>query len=139
MSKIDSGSDGVEAIALSALRAQQARMRVIAENMANAGSTAATPGGEPYRRQAPVFTVAKVSGGHGVSMSVRPDPKPFNKEYAPGNPAADGAGYISTPNVDSLIEAMDMKDAMRAYEANLNVLDTQGAMDTRTLSLLKSS
>jgi flagellar basal-body rod protein FlgC len=137
MSKIDSGSDGVEAIALSALRAQQARMRMIAENIANAGSTAATPGGEPYRRQAPVFAVAKVNGGHGVSMSVRPDPTPFGKEYAPGNPAADRTGYVSTPNVDSLIEAMDMKDAMRAYEANLNVLENQGAMDTRTLSLLK--
>jgi flagellar basal-body rod protein FlgC len=139
MSKIDSGSDGVEAIALSALRAQQARMRMIAENLANAGSTAKTPGGEPYRRQAPVFAVAKVNGGDGVSMTARSDPRPFGKEYAPGNPAADQAGYVATPNVDSLIEALDMKDAMRAYEANLNVLENQGAMDTRTLSLLKSS
>jgi flagellar basal-body rod protein FlgC len=82
--------------------------------------------------------VAKVGGGHGVTMSVRPDPAPFTKEYAPGNPAADPAGFVSMPNVDSLIEALDMKDAMRAYEANLNVLDTQGDMDKSTLSILKS-
>ena len=138
MAKIDGGGDGVSAIAVSALRAQQARMRIIAENMANSGSTAATPGGLPYRRQAPVFEVMPVGGGHGVRMkSAQPDPTPFRKEYAPGHPAADPAGYVLMPNVDGLIEAMDMKDAMRAYEANLNVLENQDAMDRSTLSLLK--
>ena len=68
---------------------------------------------------------------------VRPDPTPFRKEYEPGHPAADPAGYVLMPNVDGLIEAMDMKDAMRAYEANLNVLENQDAMDKSTLSLLK--
>lgn len=137
MSKID--GEGANGIALSALRAQQARMRIIAENMANSSSTAATPGGEPYRRQVPVFEVARMTdGGAGVRMkSVKPDPSPFGKDYDPGHPAADAAGYVLTPNVNGLIEGLDMKQAMRAYEANLNVLETQDAMEKSTLSLLQ--
>lgn len=138
MSKIEGGGEGASAIAVSALRAQQARMRIIAENMANSNSTAATPGGEPYRRQAPVFEVAKVEGGHGVRMRAAvPDRSPFTKQYDPGHPAADKDGYVLLPNVNGLVEAMDIKDAMRAYEANLNVLENQDAMDKSTLSLLK--
>lgn len=137
MSKI--AGDGASGIALSALRAQQARMRIIAENMANSSSTAATPGGEPYRRQVPVFEVARMAdGGTGVRMrGVKPDPSPFSKDYDPGHPAADAAGYVLKPNVNGLIEALDMKQAMRAYEANLNVLETQDAMEKSTLSLLQ--
>lgn len=136
MSKI--GEGGVAAIAASALRAQQARMRIIAENMANSSSTASTPGGEPYRRQAPVFKVMKIDGANGVQMSrVAADPAPFTKNYEPGHPAADAAGYVLTPNVNGLIEGLDMKNAMRAYEANLNVLENQDAMEKRTLDLLK--
>ena len=138
MSKIDNGGDGTSAIAISALKAQQARMRIIAENMANSQSVASTPGGEPYRRQVPVFAVAETAGGEGVRMKgVKPDPSPFGKEYAPGNPAANAAGYVLLPNVDGLVEAMDMKNAQRAYEANMNVLETQDEMEKRTLSLIQ--
>lgn len=138
MVKVNSTGDGAGAIAASALRAQQARMRIIAENMANSDSTAATPGGEPYRRQIPVFQVAPVEGGEGVRMKgVRPDMSAFGKTYAPGNPAADASGYVLTPNVNGLVEGLDMKNAMRAYEANLNVLETQDAMEKSALSLLK--
>jgi len=127
-----------QAVAVSALRAQQARMRVIAENLANSNSTSKTPGGDPYRRQAPVFQTAKVAGAQGVKMSrVAPDKTPFNSVYEPGNPSADAKGYVKTPNVDPLIEAMDMRDAQRAYEANLNVIETARSMDQRTLDLLK--
>jgi flagellar basal-body rod protein FlgC len=132
-------SSTTQSIAVSALRAQQSRMRIIAENMANANSTARTPGGEPYRRQAPVFRATTVAGGGtGVKMErAVPDRAPFNSAYDPGNPSADATGYVKTPNVDPLIEAMDMRDAQRAYEANLNVIETARAMDTRTLDLLK--
>jgi flagellar basal-body rod protein FlgC len=127
-----------QAVAASALRAQQARMRVIAENLANANSTARTPGGDPYRRQAPVFEPARVAGATGVRMTgAQPDQKPFKVEYEPGNPAADAQGYVKLPNVDSLVEAMDMREAQRAYEANLNVIETARAMEMRTLDLLK--
>lgn len=127
-----------QAIAVSALRAQQARMRIIAENLANANSTSKAPGGDPYRRQAPVFQATTVAGGKGVKMSrVAPDRTPFNMTYEPGHPSADAKGYVKTPNVDPLVEALDMRDAQRAYEANLNVIETARAMDSRTLDLLK--
>jgi flagellar basal-body rod protein FlgC len=129
---------GAASIATSALRAQQARMRIIAENLANANSTSSTPGGDPYRRQAPVFEPTRVPGGTGVKMArVVPDSTAFKSDYAPGNPSADASGYVKLPNVDPLIEAMDMRDAQRAYEANLNVIETARSMDQRTLDLLK--
>jgi flagellar basal-body rod protein FlgC len=127
-----------QAVAASALRAQQARMRIIAENLANANSTSRTAGGNPYRRQVPVFQPATVAGANGVSMArVAADPSQFRSAYEPGNPAADAQGYVKEPNVDPLIEALDMKEAQRAYEANMNVIETSRAMDSRTLDLLK--
>jgi len=127
-----------QAVAASALRAQQARMRIIAENLANANSTSKTPGGDPYRRQAPVFEPTKVSGGRGVKMvRVEADQTDFRTEYDPGNPSADAKGYVKLPNVNTLVEALDMREAQRAYEANLNVIETARAMEMRTLDLLK--
>lgn len=126
------------AVAVSALKAEQARMRVIAENIANADSTATTPGGTPYRRQMPVFTTSKVDGANGVRMAqVRPDSSDFRMEYDPGHPAADAKGYVKRPNVEPLVEALDMREAQRAYEANLNIIDTTRAMENSTLDILK--
>ena len=127
-----------QAIAVSALKAQQARMRIIAENLANSNSTSSTAGGNPYRRQAPVFLPTQVAGGTGVKMArVVPDTTEFKTDYQPGNPSANAQGYVKLPNVDPLIEALDMREAQRAYEANLNVIETARAMDMRTLDLLK--
>ena len=126
-------------VAASALRAQQARMRVIAENMANADSVSATAGGDPYRRQIPVFTpVTLPDGSKGVKMSsVAADQTPFKSQYEPGAPSADAKGYVKMPNVDPLIEAMDMRDAQRAYQANLSVIETSRSMQSSILDLLK--
>jgi len=125
-------------VAASALRAQQARMRVIAENMANADSVSQTAGGDPYRRQVPVFApVMLPDGQQGVAMSrVAQDPTPFNVVHRPGDPAADANGNVKLPNVDSLVEALDMRDAQRAYEANLSVIETARSMQNSTLDLL---
>ena len=113
-------------------------MRVIAENLANSDSTSRTAGGDPYRRQVPVFEPTNVDGGQGVKLSrVAADPSDFRTEYAPGHPGADAKGYVKLPNVDPLVEALDMREAQRAYEANLNVIETARAMDLRTLDLLK--
>ena len=68
---------------------------------------------------------------------VRPDQRDFRKEYDPAHPAADADGYVLRPNVDTLVEAMDMREAQRAYEANLNVIETARSMDSRTLDILK--
>jgi flagellar basal-body rod protein FlgC len=138
MADIKPVSGAAQSIAASALRAQQGRMRIIAENLANANSTSKTPGGDPYRRQAPVFEVTKVEGGQGVKMSrVEPDQTDFRTEYEPGHPSADANGYVKLPNVNTLVEALDMREAQRAYEANLNVIETARAMEVRTLDLLK--
>ncbi|WP_339913354.1 flagellar basal body rod protein FlgC [uncultured Brevundimonas sp.] len=126
------------AVAASALKAQQSRMRVIAENIANAESTATVAGGQPYRRQIPVFEARNVDGATGVTLAqVRPDMSDFRSEYDPSHPAANAEGYVLRPNVNSLVEAMDMREAQRAYEANLNVIETARAMDSRILELLK--
>ena len=126
-------------VAATALRAQQARMRVIAENMANADSVSTTAGGDPYRRQVPIFTPVTLAGGaKGVAMtSAAPDQTPFKSEYQPGNPSADAKGYVKLPNVDPLVEALDMRDAQRAYEANLTVIETARAMQSSTLDIIK--
>src|ERR1700749_1862486 len=94
-------SNTAVAVATSALKAEQSRMRVIAENLANADSTAQTPGGDPYRRQIPVFEVRPVAGAKGVTLSrVVADETQFGSEYAPGHPAADAKGYVKLPNVN---------------------------------------
>jgi len=127
------------AIASSALHAQQTRMRVIAENIANADSTSQTPGGDPYRRQIPVFTPTQVTkGATGVKMNgIAADTAPFRQEFNPQHPAADSKGYVKMPNVEPLVEALDMKEAQRAYDANLNVIETQRAMASRTLDIIR--
>src|SRR6202167_219677 len=93
-------SDAVLSAAASALRAQQSRMRVIAENMANADSVSKTAGGDPYRRQVAVFTPVSLPGGvQGVAMTqVAQDPRPFPIQYQPGHPAADDKGNVKMPN-----------------------------------------
>ena len=138
MADIKPMTGATQSIAATALRAQQARMRVIAENMANANSVSRQPGGDPYRRQVPVFTPVKTDAGQGVRVArVEPDRKDFRNVYDPGHPSADASGYVKLPNVDTLGEALDMKEAQRAYEANLNVIETARAMEMRTLDMLK--
>jgi flagellar basal-body rod protein FlgC len=139
MSDATTSANATMGIAASALQAQQSRMRVIAENLANADSVAQTAGGDPYRRRQPVFEPHKMpTGGTGVAMTrVQDDLTPFKTEYNPGHPAADAKGYVKLPNVDPLIEAMDMREAQRAYEANLNVIETARTMESRTLDILK--
>ena len=125
-------------VAASALRAQQSRMRIIAENIANANSTSPVAGGDPYRRQMPVFQARDLNGTTGVVLAdVRPDQSDFKLEYDPSHPAANAEGYVRRPNVDTLVEAMDMREAQRAYEANLNVIETARVMESRTLDIIK--
>src|SRR6202051_1251838 len=101
-------------IATSGLRAQAGRMRVISENIANADSTASTAGGEPYRRKVPTFSseLDRTLDAKVVSLGkVRPDPSAFRVKHDPGNPAADAAGNVKYPNVNTLVELSDMRDA----------------------------
>jgi flagellar basal-body rod protein FlgC len=128
-------------IATSGLRAQAGRMRVISENVANADSTAATPGGDPYRRKVPTFSseLDRTLDAKVVALGrIRPDPSAFRIKHDPGNPAADAAGNVKYPNVNSLVEMTDMRDAQRSYEANINIITATRRMIQRTLDILKA-
>ncbi len=128
-------------IAASGLRAQAGRMRVIAENVANADSTAQTPGGDPYRRKIPTFRseMDRTLDANVVAMGpVRTDPTDFRMKYEPGNPVADANGNVKYPNVNSLVEMTDMRDAQRSYEANINIIGATRHMIERTIDILKS-
>jgi len=127
-------------VSASGLRAQALRMRVIAENLANADSVAQTPGGQPYRRRIPTFRAEldKTSGATEVEVpSIKGDKSAFPRVYQPGNPAADAKGYVLMPNVNALTEAADMKAAQRGYEANLNAIEAARNLTLRTIDLLK--
>ena len=128
-------------IAPSGLRAQAGRMRVISENLANADSTAQTAGGDPYRRKVPTFSSAldRTLDANTVTLGkIRPDSSAFRVKHDPGNPAADAAGNVKYPNVNSMVEMTDMRDAQRSYEANLNVISATRRMIQRTLDILKA-
>jgi flagellar basal-body rod protein FlgC len=127
-------------VAASGLKAQTGRMRVIAENIANADSTAQTPGGDPYRRRIASFTrhFDRELDASVVRLGrVRADRSDFRTKYDPGNPAADARGEVKLPNVNTLIETVDMREAQRSYEANLNVITATRRMLTRTLEILR--
>ncbi len=121
-------------IAATGLRAQSLRMRIIAENIANADSVATTAGGDPYRRQMIQFR----ANPDGVAVAgIARDRSAFVRRYEPGHPAADAAGYVLRPNVSLSIEQADMKEAQRSYSANLSAIEAARAMAMRTIDLLK--
>lgn len=130
----------VTSVSVSGLRAQSLRMRVIAENLANADSLATTPGGQPYARKTVQFrpTLDRNTGGQAVKVhAIREDQTGFRRVYDPRNPVADATGYVQMPNVNSLIESADMKAAQRSYEANLNAIEAAKQLTMRTIDLLK--
>ena len=127
-------------IAATGLHAQNARMRIIAENLANADSTGKTPEEDPYRRRIPTFEAvmdAEVGGKVVEVGKIALDQSDFVSRYEPGHPAADGRGYVRYPNVNSLVETMDMREAQRSYEANLKMFDQIRQMSASLLDLLR--
>jgi flagellar basal-body rod protein FlgC len=129
------------AIAASGLRAQAGRMRVIAENIANADSTASNAGADPYRRKIATFhsELDRNLDARVVSLgSIKNDQTAFTTKHLPGHPAADPSGHVKYPNVNSLVEMTDMRDAQRSYEANINVIGATRRMLQRTIDILKA-
>jgi len=127
-------------IAAAGMRTQGMRLKVIAENLANANSLASTPGADPYRRKVVTFQnvldrslnvrMVRVAG-------IQTDNSEFKKKYDAGRPAADKDGYVRMPNVNALIEMMDMRQAQRSYEANLSIISVTKKMLNRTVDLLR--
>ena len=134
--------DLTTALSISAhgMDAQTTRLRVIAENLANQDTTGSTPGKDPYRRKTVTFRdqVDQDLGVETVGVSkVGTDASAFPTRYDPSNPAADEKGYVRTPNVNSFVEIMDMREAQRSYSANLNVMQVSRGMLSRTIEMLK--
>src|ERR1700749_4875915 len=127
-------------IAATGLHAQNARMRIIPETLANADSAGKTPTDMPYQRRIPTFQAVMDADAGGEIVKIGKtavDTSDFQERYEPGHPAADSRGYVKYPNVDPLVEAMDMREAQRTYEANLNVVTVTRQMLGRTLDILK--
>ena len=127
-------------IAVSGMKAQAERLRIISENMANADSVGVRPGDDPYRRQVVTFKdyIDKETGARMVKVDkVVKDESEFPLKYEPNNPLANAQGYVAQPNVNPLIEMMDMKEAQRSYDANLNMMQTARDMNSKVLDLLK--
>lgn len=127
-------------IAVSGMKAQSERLRIISENMANADSIGIRPGEDPYRRQVVTFKdyIDKETGAKMVKVDkVVPDESQFPLKYNPNHPAANAEGYVAMPNVNPLIEMMDLKEAQRSYDANLSMMQTARDMNSKVLDLLK--
>src|SRR3712207_1365975 len=130
-------------VSAAGLQAQSTRLRVVAENLANRDSTGPSPGADPYRRKTVTFGahVERGLGGGGVSTvkvsRIGTAPGDFVETYDPAHPAADARGYVKRPNVDSLVEIMDMREAQRSYSANVSVLEVTRGMLTRIIETLR--
>ena len=130
------------------MKAQRARMDIVASNLANVQTTSTEEGG-PYRKKDVVFKAVDVSDDksfsgalskkvEGVSVeAVKESDKPFQMVFNPSHPDANSEGYVTFPNVNLMEEMTDMTAATRAYEANVNVLTTTKDMFLKTLELIK--
>lgn len=128
------------AIASFGMKAQAKRLRVVSENLANADSLATTPGGDPYRRKVVTFRTELERDLNSEIVRARDterDMSDFGREYQPGHPGADADGYVLSPNVNPLIEVMDMREAQRSYEANLHAITISREMVSKTIDLLR--
>lgn len=129
-------------VAGSGLEAQSARLRIVAENLANAQTTGAAPGADPYARKTVTFA-SELDEAAGVELvkvkSYGTDARPFRIEQDPGNPAADEKGLVKFPNVDLIMEMADMREANRSYEANLQVIKQSNNLSSMTLDLLRNA
>ena len=127
-------------ISSSGMAAQSLRLRTIAENLANADSTSTSAAGDPYRRKVITFknVLDKASGVGTVQVGrVAQDASPFEMRYMPGHPAADANGYVKMPNVNTMVEIADMREAQRSYEANVDVIDIAKNMLSNAMNILR--
>ncbi len=127
----------------SGLTAQRLRMDIIASNLANSETTRTEDGG-PYRRKVPVFSIKEYSDKGGTSVkagvkvvAIKEDPSPLRMIYDPGHPDADVDGYVAMPNVNTLMEMVDMITAARAYDANVTAINSAKAMAAKALEIAR--
>jgi flagellar basal-body rod protein FlgC len=140
-------------ISASGLTAQRLHLDVISNNIANANTTRAT-NGEPYRRQQVLFGARESGGSFGAMLAaargnnanpsgtgvqvtaIQPDMKrDFKVVHDPGHPDADAKGNVRMPNVEPIVEMVDMISATRAYEAGITAINTAKQMQQRALDI----
>jgi flagellar basal-body rod protein FlgC len=127
-------------VASHGMRVQSTRVQIASQNLANSDSLATTPGGDPYQRRTVSFREAldRESGLELVEIDrYGVDKSGFDQRYDPSHPAAADNGYVKLPNVEPLVELMDMREAQRSYEANLQAMSMTRSMVSQTLNLLK--
>lgn len=127
-------------ISATGMQAQSTRLRVVAENLANRDSTGQAAGADPYRRKTVTFgnRLDRSLGAETVRVArIGTAAGDFQLTHDPAHPAADARGYVKRPNVDSLVEMMDMREAQRSYSANLSVLEATRGMLMRTIESLR--
>jgi len=133
-------------IASSGLQAQRLRMQIVSSNLANINTTKG-PGGEPYRRMAPVFESVEIGNDfqnsldeqrklYGVAVDkVADDSRDPLLVYDPDHPDADARGFVAMPNINLVEEMTDLMNAARSYEANLAAMQTAKNMAKQALGL----
>lgn len=122
------------------MKAQGERIKVISQNMANSDTAATSPDSDPYQRKVVIFDnyFDKKLGMELVKVDeIKQDEADFKLKYMPDHPGANEKGYVKMPNINSLIEIMDMREAQRSYEANLGVYEQSTNMYRKTIELLR--
>ncbi|HEX5077954.1 MAG TPA: flagellar basal body rod protein FlgC [Geminicoccaceae bacterium] len=118
-------------VAASGMRAQGTRIRVVAENVANAD----TPGF--HRKQVTFEEAAHDAARHVQVDRVLEDQSALERVHDPSHPLADESGYVELSNVNPLIELADLQEAQRSYQASMSAFDQARALYQRTLDLLR--
>ncbi|CAM3956240.1 flagellar basal body rod protein FlgC [Arcobacter cloacae] len=144
-------------VASSGMSAQRTRINVVSANIANAKTTHTAEGG-PYKKQQVVFEDVLIASnnkktnsndiettnsinsdlslrGVGVKSIIQSDAKPVMK-YDPTHPDANEQGYVAYPDINPVIEMVDLIEAMRSYEANVTSFNTHKNIDSKTLEIL---
>lgn len=127
-------------ISTSALVAQRTRSETIAANLANMSAIQDKNGeNNPFRRRLAVFAPGDPKNGNANGVHVREiveDQRPFKKRFMPGHPLADEKGYVKFPNIDSMMEQINMLTTARAYEANITASEATKSMIRAGMRLL---
>lgn len=134
------GLDSAINTAASGMKAQSERINIATQNIANADTTGINANEDPYRRKTIYFEEARDTKTNSNLVKVRKigkDNSDFKLVYQPSHPAANEEGYVKYPNVDKSLESMDVRDAQKAYEANVTVIENTKQMMERTLDLMR--
>ena len=122
------------------MKAQQERIKVIAQNIANKDSTTTSSDQDPYRRQIILLQNKydqKIAANRVYIKKFAKDKSQFKLVFDPSHPAANNKGYVKYPNIDMNIEIADSKDASRSFDANLSMVDLSKSIYNKTLDILK--